>query len=344
MKKLLTVLLAVIMTAGLAACGGGGEGSSSIPPAETSTPRSQSSDISEPAAPAASDIKLSYACWNLQNEWFISLVKGFEDACAELGVESVVTNSQFQLEKQINDIENLVNSGVNGVAFAAVDETATHDIVENAKAKGVIVASTAQIQSNANFMYALDEYEYGRIIGENAANWVNEQLGGKGKYVLLAKDDIDTTIARGDGIQEALEKLCPDLIQVSRQTADTAETAYSIVESVLQTDPDINLIVGTEDSSVIGGYRAMQAAGISGDDRAAFSGDATSEILAAMREDGSFYRGTVDLIPYQCGYEVAMKMYDYVVNGAPAEPEELWFQPEAITQQALLDGTYNPVG
>lgn len=316
MKKVLSVLLATIMVLSLASA----------------------------AASAPSDIKLAYACWNLQNEWFISLVKGFEDACKELGVTAVVTDSQFQLEKQINDIENLINSGANGVAYAAVSESATHDIVEQAKERGVIIASTAQIQSNANFMYALDEYEYGRIIGTNAAKWVNEQLGGKGKYVLLAKDDIEATIARGNGIEDALKELCPNLVQVARQTADTAETAYSIVESVLQTDPDINLIVGTEDSSVIGGYRAMQAANISGDDRAAFSGDATSEILAAMREEGSFYRGTVDLVPYQCGYDVAKKMYEFVVNGAPSEPEWLWFQPQPITQQELLDGTYNPIG
>lgn len=290
------------------------------------------------------EIKLAYACWNLTNEWFISLVKGFEDACEELGVECVITDSQYTIEKQINDIENLINSDCNGIAFAAVDQTATKEIVEEAKAKGIIIASTAQTQDNANFMYALNEYEYGRIIGTNAAKWINENLEGKGSYVLLSKDNIDITIARGDGIQDALEELCPDLKLITRQAADTAETAYSIVETVLQTNPDVNLIVGTEDSCVIGGYRAMIAADAIGEDRACFSGDATSEILEAMKEENSIYRGTVDLVPYDCGYDVAKKLYEFAVNGAPEKPEELWFKPVPVTKEQILSGEYSPKG
>lgn len=311
-------------------------------PAAEETPSEAPTDSSE--APAPEDIKLAYACWNLTNEWFISLVTGFEDACEELGVEAVITDSQYTIEKQLNDIENLMNSGVNGIAFCAVDETATHDMVEQAKEQGVVIASTAQTQSNANFMYALNEYDYGYIIGSNAAEWVNEQLGGEGTYVLLSKDNIDTTIARGDGIEDALKEKCPNLVQVARQAADTAETAYSIVETVLQTNPDINLVVGTEDSCVIGGYRAMQAAGAIGDDRACFSGDATSEILAAMEEEDSIYRGTVDLIPYDCGYDTAMKMYEFAINGVSEEPEWLWFDPIPVTREQYLNGEYVPKG
>ena len=114
--------------------------------------------------------------------------------------------------------------------------------------------------------------------------------------------------------------------------------------SVLQTTPDLNLVVGTEDSCVIGAYRAMIAAGAVGDDRACFSGDAVSEVLAAMKEEDSIYRGSVDLIPYTCGYETAMAMYDMVVNGAPDECVYEWFEPAAFTKEEYLSGEYSPIG
>ena len=333
-KKFAALALALAMIFALAACG---------EPAEPSEETGQPTGETEPSL-KPEDIKLAYACWNLTNEWFISLVEGFEDACEELGCEAVITDSQYILENQINDIENLVNSGVNAIAFSAVDQTATHDIVERAKEQGVIIGSTAQYQENGNYAFALDEYDYGYIIGKNAAEWVNEQLGGEGTYLLLSKDNTDSTIARGDGIQDAMEEFCPNMTLVARQAADTADTAYNIADSVLQTTPDLNLVVGTEDSCVIGAYRAMIAAGAVGDDRACFSGDAVSEVLAAMKEEDSIYRGSVDLIPYTCGYETAMAMYDMVVNGAPDECVYEWFEPAAFTKEEYLSGEYSPIG
>ena len=150
-KKFAALALALAMIFALAACG---------EPTEPSEETGQPTGETEPSL-KPEDIKLAYACWNLTNEWFISLVEGFEDACEELGCEAVITDSQYILENQINDIENLVNSGVNAIAFSAVDQTATHDIVERAKEQGVIIGSTAQYQENGNYAFAQDEYDYG---------------------------------------------------------------------------------------------------------------------------------------------------------------------------------------
>lgn len=320
-KKIGALFLALVMILILCACNGGVQ---KEPPKE--------------------NIKLAYACWNLTNEWFTSLVKGFKAACEELGCEPVITDSQYTLENQINDIENLVNQGVNAIAFSAVDQTATFDVVEEAKKQGIVIGSTAQYQENGNYAFALNEYDYGYVIGENAAEWVNKELGGVGTYIILSKDNTDSTIARGDGIQDAIEKECPNLTLIARQAADTADTAYDIVDSVLQTNPELNLVVGTEDSCVIGGYRAMIADGAVGDDRACFSGDAVSEVLAAMEEENSIYRGSVDLIPYTCGYKTAKAMYDMVVNGVPGECKYEWFEPAAFTKEQYLNGEFSPLG
>lgn len=346
-KAMAMVLMAIMVFACLTGCGNKETPISEAPATdESAAPESTPAEESqgEKNQQDTEDIKLAYACWNLSNEWFISLVDGFKAACDELGCEAVITNSQYKLENQINDIENLVNSGVNAIAFSAVDQTATADIVESAKAQGIIIGSTAQYQENGNYAFALNEYDYGYVIGKNAAVWVNEQLKGEGTCVILSKDNTDATIARGDGIQDALEEACPNLEIVARQAADTADTAYNIVDSVLQTTPGLNLVVGTEDSCVIGGYRAMIANNAVGDDRACFSGDAVSEVLAAMKEEDSIYRGSVDLIPYTCGYETAKAMYDMVVNGAPEECKYEWFEPFAFTKEDYLDGKYVPRG
>ena len=69
--------------------------------------------------------------------------------------------------------------------------------------------------------------------------------------------------------------------------------------------PDLNVVVGTNDSGAIGGYQAMVNDGKEGEKYAVFSGDATDEALTYIAEEDSIYRGTVDLFPYKGGYESA---------------------------------------
>ena len=64
-------------------------------------------------------------------------------------------------------------------------------------------------------------------------------------------------IPRGDGVEEALKEICPDVEIVARQAGDTLESGMKIVESVLAQYPDLNVVVGTNDSGAIGGYQAM---------------------------------------------------------------------------------------
>lgn len=289
-----------------------------------------------------SEIKLAYVSMNLANPWNIAVKNGFEAACEELGVQYISIDSQYKVDKQVGDLESLINDGYSGFTFTPIDPNATRDLVETAKEAGIATASIAQMQDNVNLIYTLDEYDYGYTIGKQAGEWMKEALDGKGKVAIISQDNVEAVIPRGDGVQDGLLELCPDAEIVSRQAGDTPEGGMKIIESVLQQHPDLNLVIATNDSGGIGGYQAMVAADAIGDDRAVFSGDATAEALACMKEDNGIYRGTVDLFPYKGGYDSAMILYKYVTEGIPAEQETIMLPYVPVPQADLLDGTYVP--
>jgi ribose transport system substrate-binding protein len=300
-----------------------------------------------PAAPKAgpvdpATIKLAYVSMNLANPWNIAVKKGFEAACKELGVQYTSIDSQYKVDKQVGILENLINDNYNGFTFTPIDPNATRDLVETAKAKGIATASIAQKQDNVNLVYTLNEYDYGYSIGKQAGEWIKKALGGKGKVAIISQDNVEAVIPRGNGVQDAILKLCPNVKIVSRQAGDTPEGGMKIIESVLQQHPDLNVVVATNDSGGIGGYQAMVSAGAVGAKRAVFSGDATAEALACMREKNSIYRGTVDLFPYKGGYESAKILYKYVTKGVPAAQETIMLPYVPVPQQNLLNGTYVP--
>ncbi|KLU74064.1 MAG: hypothetical protein RHS_0159 [Robinsoniella sp. RHS] len=289
------------------------------------------------------DIKLGFVCMNLGNPWFVEVKKGFEDACKELGVTGMVVDSQYDVDKQVSDLESLINDNYNGIMISPIDQNATSALIDKTKEKNIAVSCVAQSQDNADMRYIVNEYEYGSIIGENAANWINENLKDldKVKVAIISQDNVEAVIPRGDGVQETLEKMCPNVEIVSRQPGDTPEAGMKIIEGVLQQTPDLNVVAAVNDSGGIGGYQALSAAGFTGDDPVAvFSGDATDEALNAMKEEDTIYRGTVDLYPYRAGFESAKKLFEYVQNGRPAEQEDIFLKPVAVPLKDLLDGTY----
>ncbi|MCI1210013.1 MAG: sugar ABC transporter substrate-binding protein [Treponema sp.] len=291
---------------------------------------------------ATKQIKLAYVSMNLANPWNVAVKKGFETACKELGVQYLSIDSQYKVDKQVSDLENLINDNYSGFTFTPIDPNATRKLVEIAKSKGIATASIAQAQDNVNLVYTLKEYDYGTAIGTQAGNWIRSNLNGLAKVAIISQDNVEAVIPRGNGVQDAILKLCPKVDIVSRQAGDTPELGMKIIESVLQQHPDLDVVVATNDSGGIGGYRAMVSMGKTAKNNAVFSGDATAEALACIKEPNSIYKGTVDLYPYKGGYESAKILYKYVTEGIPEKQEVIYLPYVQVPQKDVLDGTYKP--
>lgn len=344
MKKLIALLLAMVMVVGMVACAAKTD-SEPAPTPETPAAEEEAGETTGDAgATDVSDIKLGYVCMNLGNPWFVEVQRGFEAACKELGVQCMIVDSQYDVSKQVSDVETLVNDGYNGIMISPIDQNALTAIVDSANEAGIITSSMAQSQDNTAFGFICQEYEYGSMIGTNAANWINENLKDKEtvKVAMITQDNVEDTIARADGIQETLEKLCPNVEIVARQAGDTAEKGLSIIEGVLAANPDLDVVVASNDSGGVGGYQAMVNAGFTGEDPVAvFSGDATDEVLNIMKEENTIYRGTVDLSPYQAAYDTAFKMVEMLQSGQKNTEQEVFgFGMVMVPLADLLDGTY----
>lgn len=372
-RKLLALILSAAMVVSLAACGQSGadnaapeepapiEEEEAKEPEEAAVEEAAPEEEAEAAEETAdgndwtldvegikakaqgadnSEIKIAYISMNLANPWNATVKKGFDAACEELGVTYQVIDSEYNVDTQVNALETLINDGYSGFVFTPIDVAATTDLVDQANEMGIVTGCVAQTQDNVILSYTLDEYDYGFTIGDQAADWILENLGGKAKVCIISQDNVESVIARGNGVEEAIKAKCPDVEIVARQAGDTLEGGMNIVESVLAQHPDLNVVVGTNDSGAIGGYQAMVNAGKEGDDCAVFSGDATAEALTYIAEENSVYRGTVDLFPYKGGYECAYYLYLYATEGAPTSQNTVFLPYVKVPKADVLDGTY----
>jgi ribose transport system substrate-binding protein len=84
--------------------------------------------------------------------------------------------------KQIQQINSMVQAGADAIVVYPISPTALNQVVKNACAKGVhIIAYDAEITEPCAYNIHIDQLEAGRVIAE----WLVEELGGKGNIVMI---------------------------------------------------------------------------------------------------------------------------------------------------------------
>ncbi len=280
-----------------------------------------------------SELRFAFSVMIMDNPYFVSVKKGFEDRCKELGIQPIVNDAKYDAATQFAQVENYTAMGVDAIVIAPVDARGITTAVDKAKAKGIVVVSEAQGFDNADANIIVNDYEYGVAGGKNAAKWINEKLGGKAEVAIVAQDNVEAVIKRGNGIVDTIKKLAPNATIVSRQTGDTPELAMKIAETVMQAHPNVKVWQCNNDSGALGVYQAIKAMGKDSADFYVGGADATAEALAKMKEKDSVYRSTIDIDPYGTGKKCVDVMLDYVRNGV--KNETFYFEMKPIWQADL---------
>ena len=177
-KKLVSLLLAGMMTVSLAACGGS---SDSAAPAESAAESAAeetaegAESAAEEAAPAAGK-KVGIAMptqslerWNRDGSFLDAQFKA-------AGYETEVTYSDNDIKKQVSDIENLIADEVDLLVIAAIDGESLSQVLADAKDAGIPVISYDRLIMNTDaisYYVSFDNYTVGKLQGE----FVVEKLG-----------------------------------------------------------------------------------------------------------------------------------------------------------------------
>jgi ribose transport system substrate-binding protein len=195
-----------------------------------------------------------------------------------------------------------------------------------------VVIAEAQEIANADGNVIVNDYDYGVAIGEATSQWINEKLDGKAEVLLIAIDQVEAVILRGDGMEDTITSETNAEI-IARQSAQTTEEALNVAETVLQANPDVKVITCINDQLALGATEAVKNLGLTSQDFFVGGADNTAEGRAKMMEENSVFRLTIDIDPYGTGADCVDVMYDYVINGV--KNDTFYFEMTPIWQEDL---------
>ena len=196
------------------------------------------------------------------SEWRTQMIKNMEEANAEymkqgLTKELIIESADVDVQGQIQQIQNLINRGVDAIIINPNDQNALNPIIEEAVDAGILVIAVDQeVSSPKAINVVTDQKEWAKI----SARWMAEQMGGKGDVVLIEGFvGHPANEARMAGVAEVLAEH-PDIKVVGRDTGKWDQaTGQQVMSNFLASLPKIDGM-WTQDGMAEGALRAVLTA------------------------------------------------------------------------------------
>ena len=272
MKKLIALLMALTMIFGMVACGSTDTAADDSASNDTATEDTATEytgddaateDTGDDTTAESGDLTFAIVPKAAGNPYNEREASGFEDACAEMGVTSVVQYPEdTSVEAQISVINNLVAQGVDGIAVAANDSAALESTLQSAKDAGIVVVSLdSDTKGSQLFINQAGVTEVGQVLVDS----VYDMTGGEGQFAVLSATSTATNqnswIAAMEQIIAGDEKYASLEWVTTVYGDDESQKSYAETESLMTNYPDLKVICCPTTVGILACAQAVQAAG-----------------------------------------------------------------------------------
>ena len=174
-----------------------------------------------------------------------------------LTTDLVIESADTDVPGQIQQLQNLINKGVDAILVNPGDVNGLNATLEDAIKKGIIVISVDQELATPNvYNVGIDQHEWAKT----SAKWLAEKLGGKGNIVEIEGiPGHPANVARMSGVDEVLKNY-PDIKVLGKDTGKWDEaTGQQVMSNFVAAFPNMDGY-WTQDGMAIGAFQAVLAA------------------------------------------------------------------------------------
>lgn len=266
------------------------------------------------------------------NQWWATVGKFTEQAAKKLDCEVIILWANGNQEKQINDVEDLIQRKVDVILLGPVQQSGSMVAVDAAYKAGIPVVTIARKSDSPNVTAGIIAKE--KQFGINQALQVAKDFpNGANIVYLFGPVGAGYAIQQYEGFIEELKKH-PNLKLLYKYEApvDTSAEGMKNAEDALVRFKDIDAICATNDDQALGAVRAVEAAGKVGKIRI-YGGSALPMGMQAI------YDGKMHFTQLKSQSQMALKALELAVKVAKGEKvdKENFLEPVVITKENVTN-------
>jgi len=255
---------------------------------------------------------------------------GLAAAARQRGLEyrAVLAGNDATLMRQQAGEESVRKTGA--FVVAPVDPRSMAAATQRLLWSGAYVGSV--VPPPATTILNAPQYETGRVLGNAAADYIEQKLDGRAKVVLLTHDSNQFLARRFVAMRDALSQLPGVTIvaDVSPPTVDR-QGGFSIMQTILLAQPSIDVVLGA-DTVVLGALDALRLAGNDRFDQFLGGIDGEPEAVAEIKTGGP-YKASVSLASPIFGYAMGEHAADWLEG--KSIPQAMDILPKALNAENL---------
>lgn len=245
MLKKITTTATALLLATLTACGSADSGTSGDPGGKTDK------------------ITMGFAQVGAESGWRTANTTSVQRSAANAGVELKFSDAQQKQENQIKAIRSYIQQKVDVIAFSPVVETGWDAVLLEAKrAKIPVILTDRAVDSKDDSLYETFLGSDFVLEGEKAGKWLTQNSQGPVNVVeLQGTTGAAPAIDRKKGFEKAVAAR-QDIKIVATQSGDfTRAGGKQVMEALLRSTPDIDVVYAHNDDMGLGAIEAIKAAG-----------------------------------------------------------------------------------
>jgi ABC-type sugar transport system, periplasmic component len=288
--------------------------------------------IAMPAA--AKDLnKIGISVGLLGNPFFVATIKGIEDAAKKINPNVQVTSvsADYDLNKQVSQIDSFIAAGVDIIMLNAVDAKAIAPAVKKATAAGVVVAAFDVSAPGADVTVMTNNVK----AGADACQYIVDKLGGKGDVVIINGPASSSILDRVQGCKETFAK-SPDIKILSddQNGQGSRDGGLAVMQGLLTRFQKIDGVFAINDPTAIGAELAAKQ--LNRNEFIITAVDGAPDIEKALAGGNSLIKASASQDPYTMAGQALQLGVDVLNGKKPAEPVVL-LDPQLITSENLKD-------
>jgi ABC-type sugar transport system substrate-binding protein len=296
-RKLMVILLVIaVFSVSQVAAGGGKEGMAEKP-------------------------LIGFGMYFYQDQWWKDMKTAALETAAKEGVKLNVADADGDAAKQVGQLEAFIGMGVDGIIYAPVEPEASQSVVAEAKKKGIPVInieSALNDRTNIDCWVQLDQYGFGTMLAKEAAKFIDENYGGKGKAFLLI--DLSNSVIRDrvKGFKDAFAELSPNSVIVDEQDAGSERAkALDTTLQELTAHPDISVIFGGNTEMGMGAANAYATIGADPAKVAVYTEGWGAEFYDALVNEPAYMKAYATGPSVPIAVKSVTIMADHLLHGTP---------------------------
>jgi len=274
---------------------------------------------------------------DLSNNFWAAIANSFEAAGKEAGMKTIVSDGKSDAATQVAALEDYISQKIDVIIVGPVDSESLKGVIAEAKEAGIPVITHTTAYDDATCNMNVDELEMGLANGSACGEWMAKNYGAdtKSKYAILTQRSLEQTIGRENGIQQGIEKYCPNAVLATTVDAYTTDMGITAGEDILTANPDIVAICGINDSGALGAFEACKAQGVTDPTKFFIGGNDGTEQALELIASGTIFQDSVYLNPVGTGQQFID--YALALKNGESIPESFMIPVSAITAANVAD-------